>query len=192
MLLDLLNQLLEVHNVFGCLCLISFWLVVFMKKGTLIHKRIGKIYFYTLSVVCFTSIVNGVVRVHFMTEDPSYYKFPPHFYSLLFIGAILAFVPMYTGIKMHSTHKQKSKIFRGAARGRTTYAPTSELVGGGDLRSHMCKRSPVSLLMGTQVVWLIAISPMACCAVCTDAIEGLSENGWDRNGLDRSIPLPNR
>jgi hypothetical protein len=58
-----------IHGIFGGLILASALLLFFLEKGTTLHKRIGKVYFYSWPIILITGYLIGsmvIVAIVFM------------------------------------------------------------------------------------------------------------------------------
>lgn len=85
------------HTLAGFIGLLFFWILVFKKKGTNSHRKIGQVFYYSLIVVCFTSILNGTV---YLVADAFFNQnIKPHLgYSVVMIlQGLLSVLPAYYG-----------------------------------------------------------------------------------------------
>jgi len=69
------------HGVLGLIALVTGALILLLKKGTRLHKKIGKVYVATIYLLCFTSF--------FIFELFGRYGVF-HIFSLVSIGAVTA------------------------------------------------------------------------------------------------------
>lgn len=86
-----------IHTLAGFIGVVFFWILIFKKKGTASHKKIGEVFYYSLIVVCLTSILNGVV---YLVADAFFYQnIKPHLgYSVVMIlQGLLSVLPAYYG-----------------------------------------------------------------------------------------------
>ena len=56
--------LLSTHVTTGCISLILFWLPIIVKKGSLIHIKIGKAYIYSMWIVVFSAIILCFINLY--------------------------------------------------------------------------------------------------------------------------------
>ena len=85
------------HTVAGFIGLLFFWILIFKKKGTKSHQKIGQIFYYSLIIVCSTSILNGTV---YLIADVFFEQnIKPHLgYSVVMIlQGLLSMIPAYYG-----------------------------------------------------------------------------------------------
>ena len=61
---EIINFSLQTHIFSGFIAIFMFWTVIFMRKGTQLHKKIGTIYFLSMNVVVISSILNCMYYIH--------------------------------------------------------------------------------------------------------------------------------
>ena len=86
-----------IHTLAGFIGLLFFWILIFKKKGTNSHKKIGQVFYYSLIVVCFTSILNGTI---YLVADAFFYQnIKPHlgYGVVMILQGLLSVLPAYYG-----------------------------------------------------------------------------------------------
>ena len=88
---------LFVHILAGFIGILFFWMLVFKKKGTALHQKIGLVFYYSLNVVCCTSILNGIV--YLVADTVFQQKSHPHFGygAVMILQGLISILPAYYG-----------------------------------------------------------------------------------------------
>ena len=84
------DALLALHVAAGVLSLVLFWLPIITKKGRTVHRRIGLVYVYAMSVVVASALILGSIRIFSDVEDGL---------SFLFLS-VLTMVPLVSGVQV--------------------------------------------------------------------------------------------
>ena len=86
----LLDALLALHVAAGVLSLVLFWLPILTKKGRTVHRRIGLVYVYAMSVVIVSALILGSIHIFSDAEDGL---------AFLFLS-VLTMVPLVSGVQV--------------------------------------------------------------------------------------------
>ena len=95
--------LLSTHVTAGCISLILFWLPIIVKKGSLIHIKIGKAYIYSMWIVVFSAIILCFINLY---------------NGLIIMGLFLGFLalitskPLWNGIAVFKLKKGITENYR--------------------------------------------------------------------------------
>ena len=96
---ELIDQLLIIHVAAGVISLVTGLISILSLKGSKVHKKSGKIYFYSMTIVFVTAIIIASYR----------------FNRFLFLIAFLSYYSVFAGVRklrLKNLHKnQKPKWF---------------------------------------------------------------------------------
>ena len=96
---ELIDQLLIIHVAAGVISLVTGLISILSLKGSKVHKKSGKIYFYSMTIVFVTAIIIASYR----------------FNRFLFLIAFLSYYSVFTGVRklrLKNLHKnQKPKWY---------------------------------------------------------------------------------
>ena len=96
---ELIDQLLIIHIAAGVISLVTGLISILSLKGSKVHKKSGKIYFYSMTIVFVTAIIIASYR----------------FNRFLFLIAFLSYYSVFAGVRklrLKNLHKnQKPKWF---------------------------------------------------------------------------------
>ena len=96
---ELIDQLLIIHIAAGVISLVTGLISILSLKGSKVHKKSGKIYFYSMTIVFVTAIIIASYR----------------FNRFLFLIAFLSYYSVFTGVRklrLKNLHKnQKPKWY---------------------------------------------------------------------------------
>ena len=94
------NVFLNIHIWTGFFALVLFWGIVFLKKGSLLHRKMGLIYFFSILMLFVSSFVNTllVLRLPQVLRPELKVEFVYIYYSFLFLASHLCFTPSFIAI----------------------------------------------------------------------------------------------
>ena len=94
------NIFLNIHIWTGFLALIFFWSIVLLKKGSLLHRRVGLFYFFSILMLFISSFINTflVLYAPVILRPGLKVEFVYIYYSFLFLASHLCFTPSFIAI----------------------------------------------------------------------------------------------
>lgn len=94
------NVFLNIHIWSGFIALLCFWTIVCQKKGSQLHKKFGKVYFFFIWMLFISSIINTfmVISSPSLLQPDSNTKLVYIYYSFLFLASYLCFSPTLVGL----------------------------------------------------------------------------------------------
>ena len=96
------NPLLVVHITAGIISLVLFWLPITTKKGRSLHRRIGLLYVYTMSIVVVSAFILSGLRI----ASGSYVTG-----LALFFLTVITLLPLSSGVQVLKA-KKPTKRYR--------------------------------------------------------------------------------
>jgi len=97
-----LDVLLWIHIAAGFIGLIVFWIPIFSRKGSKIHRQLGKYYVWMMWVVIVTAVVLCINSLFTVNHD-----------TAIFLGfiALITASPLWSGIRILKNKKEASDSY---------------------------------------------------------------------------------
>lgn len=123
MIQKLIDFSLQVHILSGFIAVFCFWVIISIRKGNKLHKRIGTVYFVSMSILCFSSMLNCMYYVQ-KELTGEYTTVGGRFhYIMLFIASFIAITPLFTAV-----YVEKNKLITKIQRSYLIFINTSVLI----------------------------------------------------------------